>query len=178
MLNRLSGHFEILFLYIPNWVLWLLLIVLIFGVVKVFCKRGLRDSLRQISLLILCDYVVLLFLSTVFFRRERPERTVYFTPFWSYKAISEGQTELLAENILNVIAFIPIGLLIKIGSPIWTWKKVFVMGCLISLCVEIFQYILNKGFCEIDDVIHNAIGCLIGIGLACLIIKSKRLMKI
>ncbi len=165
MLYSIYDHIEILFRYIPSVVLVSLIVVLLIGLVIIYYRQGFKKGLQQAALLLLFDYVALLFFSTVFYRNDRPERTVFFTPFWSYKAIGEGQTELLAENLLNILAFIPIGLLLRIGASQWTSKKVLATGVVISLCVEALQYLLNKGFCEIDDVIHNTIGCIIGVGL-------------
>ena len=53
------------------------------------------------------EYIFLLFCSTVIFRPIGETRQYDFPPFWSY-----DRPELLVENIMNVIVFIPIGLLL------------------------------------------------------------------
>lgn len=35
----------------------------------------------------------------------------------------------------------------------------------ISFFIEILQLILCKGLCEVDDVMHKTLGCLIGYGV-------------
>lgn len=37
-------------------------------------------------------------------------------------------------------------------------------GCL-SVFIELLQLVLQKGLSEIDDVMHNAFGCVIGYGV-------------
>jgi glycopeptide antibiotics resistance protein len=43
------------------------------------------------------------------------------------------------------------------------------IGCGMSVSIELLQYILKRGTTEYGDVIHNTLGCLIGIGLYYLI---------
>ncbi len=45
------------------------------------------------------------------------------------------------------------------------WWKVIGVGCLISISIEVLQFIFIRGFSEVDDVIHNTLGCAIGYGL-------------
>lgn len=40
------------------------------------------------------------------------------------------------------------------------------LGCLISISIETMQYIFKCGFSEVDDVMHNTLGCAIGFGIA------------
>jgi glycopeptide antibiotics resistance protein len=39
------------------------------------------------------------------------------------------------------------------------------MGAGISLSIEVLQLFLRRGYSELDDVMHNTLGCLIGYGL-------------
>ena len=36
------------------------------------------------------------------------------------------------------------------------------IGCSISVTIEALQFWFMKGFSEVDDVMHNTVGCLIG----------------
>lgn len=85
-----------------------------------------------------------------------------FRPFWSYKAIQDGSVELLSENFMNVIVFIPVGLLLGVAFKQMTWWKALLIGCCISVTIEALQFWFMKGFSELDDVIHNTVGCLAG----------------
>ena len=115
-------------------------------------------------------YVVLC--STVIFRTTGETRQYDFHLFWSYKAIQEGREDLLAENIMNVVVFIPVGLLLSIAFKQVTWWKALLIGCCISVTIEALQFFLMRGFSELDDVMHNTVGCLIG----WLMVKGSRFM--
>ena len=39
---------------------------------------------------------------------------------------------------------------------------VALMGCGISVLIEALQFFFMRGFSEVDDVMHNTLGCLIG----------------
>lgn len=145
-------------------------IVVYKGLILVFClvallmvvffgyKRGFLYSSR----LLFVEYVLLLSCSTVLFRLYNENQGHNFHPLWSYTMIKAGGKDLLAENILNIVAFIPIGLLLGIAFKLTKWYKVLIIGSSISVIVETLQFLLKKGFSEVDDVIHNTLGCLIG----------------
>ena len=69
------------------------------------------------------------------------------------------------ENIMNVVVFIPVGILLGIAFKQMTWWKALLIGCSISVTVEALQFWFMKGFSEVDDVMHNTLGTLIGFGI-------------
>ena len=81
------------------------------------------------------------------------------------------------SNIIgNIAIFIPLGIYIPL---LINKKSIFTNSAivaLISLCVEIVQYILVIGTADVDDIILNTIGGLLGIlifKLVYLIFKDK-----
>lgn len=157
---------------IPQEVYEGLLSVFCMGLVIFIAWKGLKTGLRYSATLLLFEYIFLLFCSTVFFRTTSELRKYDFHPFWSYKAIQDGRENLLAENIMNVVVFIPIGMIL--GSLLrvkgsWSrsgsWLMVTIIGCGISITIESLQFIFMRGFSEVDDVIHNTVGCVIGFGI-------------
>ena len=150
---------------IPQEVYEGLLSVFCIGLVVFVAWKGFKTGLRYSAILLLVEYVFLIFCSTVIFRATGEISKYDFHPFWSYKAIQDGREDLLAENIMNVVAFIPVGLLICIAFKQMTWWKVLLIGCGISVAIESLQFFLMRGFSEVDDVMHNTVGCLIGYGI-------------
>ena len=60
------------------------------------------------------------------------------------------------NNIIqNILLFIPLGFLI--GG-----KRGIIAGLLLSIGIELTQYIAVLGYCELDDVLNNTIGAAIG----------------
>ncbi len=129
--------------------------------------KGFKTGLRYSAALLLIEYVFLIFCSTVIFRTTGETRRYDFHPFWSY-----DRPDLLVENIMNVVVFIPVGLLLGCAYKQMTCWKALLIGCSISIAIESLQFWFMKGFSELDDVMHNTVGCLIG----CLMVKGSWLM--
>ena len=74
-------------------------------------------------------------------------------------------------NIMNMVVFIPLGLLLGFSFEKISAKTVFIIGLALSISIEVLQFALKRGYSEFDDVIHNSIGCMLGFGIS-LIIKA------
>ena len=146
---------------IPQEVYEGLLSVLCVGTTLLIAWKGFKTGLRYSAFLLLVEYVFLLFCSTVIFRTPGETRHYDFHPFWSY-----DRSDLLIENIMNVIVFIPVGMIL--GSLLrvkGSWLVALLIGCSISVTVEALQFFFMRGFSEVDDVMHNTVGCVIGFGV-------------
>jgi glycopeptide antibiotics resistance protein len=100
-------------------------------------------------------------------------------PFHSYRAVIAGENkEILRSNFMNVVLFYPAGLLTcellpKGRSLAKRVLPVAALFALVSAGIELCQYLFALGRVEADDVIHNALGALMG-ALVCMIrIKRK-----
>ena len=146
-----------------------LLAILCVGVAIVFAVKGFISGWRLVADLLIAEYIVLLYCSTVIFRPVSEENNYDISPFWSYAAIQAGREDLMAENIMNTIVFVPVGLLLgcAIKSIIW-WRALFIGGGL-SISIEVMQLVFKRGFSEVDDVMHNTLGCMIGYGIYSLV---------
>jgi len=148
-----------------------LLSVFCLGLVVFIAWKGFKTGLRYSVALLLIEYIFLIFCSTVFFRTTSELRKYDIHPFWSY-----DRPELLVENIMNVVVFVPVGLMLgsflrvkgsstSEATKSMTWLMVAIIGCGISVTIEALQFFFLRGFSEVDDVIHNTLGCLIGYGI-------------
>ncbi len=165
---KLSNYAESLYKDIPIEVFEGLLSILCVGMLAIvlFDKRGWR----KIVGLLLVEYVFLIYCSTVIIRTYSEEHGFNLTPFWSYATILNGNEVLLPQNIMNVIVFIPIGILLGLWFKKGTLWKTIGFGCLISISIEVLQFTFKRGFCELDDVIHNTMGGAFGFGVIKLIL--------
>ncbi len=79
--------------------------------------------------------------------------------FWSYRQFLSSPS--LRQSIINNIwLFVPLGaLLYKPGS------KRFLIPFLLSIAIEVTQYLTGIGLCELDDVFSNGLGSIIGYSL-------------
>lgn len=158
---------------IPQEVYEGLLSVFCLGLVVFIAWKGLKTGLRYSAVLLLVEYIFLLFCSTVIFRTSGDTRQYDFHPFWSY-----SRPDLFVENIMNVIVFIPIGMIL--GSLLrvkGSWLIALLIGCSVSVTIEAMQYFLHRGFAETDDVMHNTVGCVIGFLLVVMIKQIWLLQK-
>ena len=83
--------------------------------------------------------------------------------FWAIRSWIVNPTVVnkaeAVQYLLNILFFIPYGLLIPWKE---NWKRVFVTALVLSISIELSQYIFNLGWCEVDDVISNTLGAMIG----------------
>ena len=93
-------------------------------------------------------YVLIILWITLFSRRPMESR-IFRGLFWE---IEMGYWNNIIQNIL---LFIPLGFLI--GG-----KRGIIAGVLLSIGIELTQYIAVLGYCELDDVLNNTIGTAIG----------------
>ena len=72
--------------------------------------------------------------------------------------------EVIFINLIaNIITFIPLGFFISVlFRRSCRVINVALYSMLIIICIEIGQYILNVGVLDIDDVVLNTIGCVLG----------------
>ena len=162
MTGVFQKYFKDLYKDFPIDLYEILLYILCIGVLLFLITKGIRKGWRLVSGLMLVEYVILLFFTTVFSRYYRETPKFSLTPFWSYMEIINGKHELIPEIIMNVAVFVPIGLFLGLTFRDLKWKGVLVVAVCISLSIEILQFILQRGFSELDDVMHNTIGCLLG----------------
>lgn len=85
--------------------------------------------------------------------------------FWPY------YIEYWGNIFGNILLFIPFGFLLKCLYPQQSSVRLCAYGCLLSICIELIQFSLQIGVCDIDDVILNVIGTAAGIYL-CRFIRS------
>lgn len=91
-----------------------------------------------------------------------------FVPFHSYREVwNGGNVEIYRSNFMNVVLFYPAGLLATSLLPRkWAWWRRCVLVVLVlaamSAGIECLQYRYCLGRCEMDDVIHNTLGALLG----------------
>lgn len=163
---------------IPNEVFEWGLILFCVGTLGIILFLGWKRGWRKIVGLLLAEYVGLIYCSTVIFRTVKNGIGHNFRPFWSYEAINNGEKFLIAENIMNVVVFVPVGILL--GSLLrikGSWMITLLVGLCVSLLIEAIQYFLYRGFAETDDVMHNTLGCLMGYGLYRIMALTLRCIK-
>lgn len=94
-----------------------------------------------------------------------------------FKYIFRGQDSLYLSYICfgNIFILTPLPFIIRAvfkKAPIWI---ILIIGFLVPFIIEGYQYIFKCGNVDIDDLVLNWLGYLIGTGLMLLISKRKKL---
>lgn len=169
------SYWDSLWRDIPLFVYESLGVVFCIGAVALLYLKGFKSGWRYVSGLLLAEYIFVLYCSTVIFRHVASKRSYDFSPFWSYRSYFRGEdTTLLGENIMNVLVFVPIGLLLGLSFRSMTWPRALLIGASLSVGVEALQFFFLRGFSEFDDVMHNTLGCVMGYALFRLIKKLDK----
>lgn len=164
MLDRFSRCIIESFQLVPASVYAMLGILFSLGIILFWAFMGIKRGSRWVAGLLLLEYLFWIY-SMTFFYRDAQVRSFNLTPFWSYQAIYGGDGLLLAQVIMNVVAFVPVGLLMGCFIGRMKWWQVLFAGVTLSLSIELLQFVSTRGFAEFDDIFHNLIGCMCGYGI-------------
>ena len=90
-----------------------------------------------------------------------------FVPFKTIGPQLIGRKNRLIDivNLIgNIIPFMPIGLLAPLVFRAISWRKALVLGVVTGLTFEVMEVVFRVGIFDIDDVILNGLGVMIGYG--------------
>mgnify|MGYP002522516257 FL=1 len=127
--------------------------------ISLISTNGIK-FIKNASWCLLLGYVFFVLSATILFRQEGEKMQYVLRPLWSYSVL---YSKLLAQNLLNILMFIPIGFLSGVAMRNVKALKIVGMGFVLSVLIEVIQLLFRRGVCNIDDVIHNTLGCAVGI---------------
>ena len=161
---------------------WLICRGIIWGVQKRICwKTEALLLLMYINLAVIIRFVFYPFFAVdgqvqplIIQAREIFPPRINLIPFL-YITDYEVKREALINIIGNVSLFIPTGIILPIlYKRLNSFWKVLLAGVGISLCIEVLQLLLPNSVTDIDDLILNTAGVVIGYALFSLV---RRLIK-
>jgi glycopeptide antibiotics resistance protein len=126
-------------------------------------KKGLRIGYWAILIVYL-----LLLISIVFMGRDSI-RSINVIPFASIKEFifvdnGVGGIRMVDMNLWgNIVMFIPAGIYIILENANKTISKNIMSVMAASLLIEVVQFVFKRGAFDIDDIILNTLGGIIGI---------------
>lgn len=118
-------------------------------------------------------YCLFIIWYTILSRQPSSSHSVKWQIMWAYREMLAGYKywkEDVIQNIQNIVFFIPFGIL----HPARKGKGVLITALLLSALIEATQYIGGFGLAEIDDVICNTLGALLGLGLVSFVKRKKQ----
>lgn len=155
----------------------LISIIMLLGII---CRRGNDRSKASgfIMFFICAGYLAILIAFTLCGRTPLSSPSFIAVPLKSYLTIMSvrwyGAGEYIAlYSVGNILLFIPLGMIV---GNIFVRKHSFLLaifiGFTLSLAIELTQYLSLLGTFEVDDLIHNVWGTVIGCSAAHLL-KEK-----
>jgi len=143
-----------------------------------------NTSANKITKALLIIYLAVLFWVLLFKLGVRfsymEKRDVNLIPF-SELFISNGKIDL-AEIILNVVIFVPLGIYAGVLFKRWSFGKKLFFFFLLSLVFEMLEFFFKIGAFDITDIITNTIGGIIGLlmftAIEKLVNNSRKTQKI
>lgn len=136
----------------------------------------LKGKEREIAAALLGVSVAVILWLTIFRRETVVEDPFAYRPFHSLLSFwSSIRKQGIRGNFLgNILIFMPVGLLYPIafgaaGDERKKYRTVLFGFCL-SLIVELSQLVFSKGYFDLDDILLNTVGTVIGYGLYKLIL--------
>ena len=109
-------------------------------------------------------------------------RTVNLTPFQEisrdWHSLSLHRPGTAIHLLGNVMAFIPLGMFIPVlmGNKLLSGAKVLVLSLLLSLTFEVTQLLTGMGIFDVDDLMLNTFGGMVGYVLYTMLIGMKRMI--
>jgi glycopeptide antibiotics resistance protein len=103
-----------------------------------------------------------------------------FVPFTTIVPYLLGYKGLIIAGINlvgNIILLVPVGFLVPFIYRDITWKKSIVLAAASGLVIEVAQVLLHVGIFDIDDVILNALGVMLGYGAFVVLARWTRTPK-
>ena len=97
----------------------------------------------------------------------------HLCPLWSY---TELYNTITAQLIMNIMMFVPIGFFSGVALKKKHIGNVVGIGLLLSLFIELTQLITTRGVFNVDDIIHNVLGC--SIGFSCFVLSYKMIKRL
>lgn len=129
-----------------------------------FRRRGKRFPWgKAVALVLLALWAAVTFYATLL-RSEPTVRQWNLTPLLAWREAYQRFTLQIWLNVLlNVALFVPLGLLLPLLHRAFRrWYAATGAGLALSLGIELAQLFTMRGMFDVDDLINNALGALLG----------------
>lgn len=101
------------------------------------------------------------------------QMSIQLHPFLAFREAWNNFTlQTWINPLLNIAMFLPLGVLLPPAiKPFKRWYWILAAGAGTSLAIEAFQYIFNLGQADVDDLICNILGTMLGYCLCMLFVN-------
>ncbi len=134
-------------------------------------KRRRFDRAQCVAAILLSLYIVVLLYFTVIGRYSHKEYDYQIHIFYSYRFLLEQfDSQSIRQFVINLVMLVPVGFLLSTIIKMKDKYAIVLVLCLLfTLFIESMQLLTKCGSFEVDDIISNMIGAVIGILIYALI---------
>lgn len=131
---------------------------------------------KMIIIFIAISYTIIIFDITLLNRGAYRDNNINFNLFTSYKMVlNTFDKSVLRHIILNILMTIPLGILLPfIHNKFHKIRWTMTVGIIFVLAIELIQLTTNSGIFDVDDILNNSIGVLIGYCISMLVLSIKK----
>ena len=131
---------------------------------------------QAVAVLLLLCYLGGLAAITFIDRMDGMQGGVQLHPFLAFReAWNSFTVQVWLNPLLNIAMFLPLGVLLPLAAkPFRRWYWMLAAGAGTSLVIEVLQYILGRGQADVDDLICNTLGAMLGYCLCMLFVSLAR----
>lgn len=139
------------------------ILALLFFLVRLYIRHP--GSTNKKMLLVFLAYFFVVAYLTLFMRIGSVTTSVRTAPFDDiYQAFVQKDPGMATHFFLNVVMFLPFGYLVPATNPryLGKWSFALMGGLIASTVIEGSQLIFHLGQSDVDDIIANTLGAVIG----------------
>ncbi len=140
---------------------------------KIYGLSKVRPQIQMGVVVILISYMLAVLYVTTFMRESGANNQVQMEVMnW----LREDSVESFDHMFLNMAMFVPIGIIYPFITKQNKGQLISSVsfGILLSTAIETGQLFLRSGTCDIDDILSNSLGTLIGAAVAAIGMKFKQ----
>ncbi|MGR3742206.1 VanZ family protein [Companilactobacillus sp. DQM5] len=171
------NHFPLIRLSILSLdkTIFYLIIYIILRILYLKNKKKKVTFISELKKFFFMAYILLLFFLTVFraqyfpweihFILNRPLSSINFVPLVQTFKLASGASiiDFLYNFYGNILWFIPLGIFVpSLRKKNTSLLQMTLIGATLSVTIEALQFLLMSGISDIDDVIFNVLGVIIG----------------
>jgi glycopeptide antibiotics resistance protein len=100
-----------------------------------------------------------------------------FQPFRTIWPLLNGRSNHLIAIVNlagNIVPFMPLGFIAALIYPKMTWQKALTLAIAVGLTMEAMEVVFRVGIFDVDDIILNALGVIIGYWLFAAFARRSR----
>ena len=135
----------------------------------------MKGILAQGLKVVLAVYLIFTFYITVSLRESSGKDRIRTEWFAGYKSVHDVYAN--SENYLNILLFVPIGCLVGLVAKKYRLMYAVIIGLFVSETIECSQLIWQRGTFDVNDLMNNSIGAMIGGLIAVAVINGTQRHK-